>query len=96
MGKIKRVNSKICTYYFFHDLINIKNLNLNLPKIDKELYKNIDIYYIGYITMKDLGYVNIHSVNLLYFIINKADGYIEQINVNKYLTLVSTIKTKAH
>ena len=44
--------------------------------------------------MKDLDYVNIHSVNPLYFIINKADGCIAEINGNEYLTLVSNDKNK--
>ena len=44
--------------------------------------------------MKDLGYVNILSVNPLYFIIDKAEEYIEESNENKYLTLVSTDKNK--
>ena len=60
-------------------MINIKNFDLNLPKIDKKSYKNIDIYYIGYITIKNIaGYESIHSVNPLYFIIDKIDGYIEE------------------
>ena len=50
----------------------------NLLKIDKQSYKNIDIYYIGYITMKDSDYVKINSVNPLYLIIEKVDGYIEE------------------
>ena len=44
--------------------------------------------------MKYLDYVNIHSVNPLYFIIKKADRYIEESNGNKYSTLVSTDKNK--
>ena len=48
--------------------------------IDKTSYKNIDIYHIGYITMKDFNYVDIHSVNPLYLIIDKVDGYIEEKN----------------
>ena len=44
--------------------------------------------------MKDTDYVNIHSVNSLYFIIDKADGYVENKNGNKYLTLVSNDKNK--
>ena len=40
--------------------------------------------------MKNLSYVTIDNVNLLYFIIDKADKYIEESNGNKYLTLVST------
>ena len=82
------------TYYFFDDTINIKNFDPNFLKVDKKLYKNIDIYYIGYITKKDSDYVNFDSVNSLYLIINEVDGYVEEINGNKYLTLVSTDKNK--
>ena len=62
--------------------------------MDKNSYKNIDIYYIGYITVKYTDYVNIHSVNPLYFIIDREDGYIEERNGNKYLTLASNDKNK--
>ena len=75
-------------------MIDIKDFDSNLLKIDKKSYKNIDIYYIGYITMKDSDYVKINSVNPLYLIIDKVDGYIEEKNGNKYLTLVSTDKNK--
>ena len=78
MGNIKEINIKNRTYYFFDDMINIKNFDSNLLKIDKKLYKNIDIYYIGYITMKDSDYVKINSVKPLYLIIGEADGYIKK------------------
>ena len=74
-------------------MINIKNFHSNLLERDKKSYKSIDIYYIGYITMKDLNYVNINTVNPLYFMIDNADGFIEEKGWNKYLTLVSTNKT---
>ena len=35
------------TYYFFNEIINIKNVDPNNVKIDKKTYKNILIYYIG-------------------------------------------------
>ena len=38
---------------------NIKQIDSGLLKIDKKFYKNIDIYYIEYITIKDLDYVNV-------------------------------------
>ena len=75
-------------------MISIKNVDPNLLKIDKKSYKNIDIYYIGYITMKNSDYVKINSVNPLYLIIGEVDGYSEEINGNKYLTLDSTDKNK--
>ena len=52
MGNIKQISIKNRTYYFFNDIINIKNFDSTLLKIDKKSYKNIDIYYIGYITIK--------------------------------------------
>ena len=52
MRNIKEINIKNRTYYFFNDTINIEDFDSNLLKIDKTSYKNIDIYYIGYITIK--------------------------------------------
>ena len=43
------------------------------------MYKNIDIYYIGYITIKTFtDYNDVYSVNPLYLIFNTADGHIEE------------------
>ena len=66
MVNIKESNINNWTCYFFDDMINIKDFDSNLLKIDKKLYKNSDIYYIGYVTMKDSDYVIINSVNPLY------------------------------
>ena len=74
MGNIKEINIKNQTYYFFDDVINIEDFDPNLLKIDKKSYKNIDIYYIRCITMKDSDYVKIKSVNPLYLIISEVDG----------------------
>ena len=75
-------------------MINIKIFYSNQIKIDKKSFENIIIYYIGFVTIKNLSYININSINLLYLIINKVDGYIEEGNGSKYLTLVSTDKNK--
>ena len=66
-------------------MINIKNFDSNLLKIDKDLYKNSDIYHISYITMKDSDYLTINSVNSLFLIIDKVDDYIDEKNGDKYL-----------
>ena len=64
-------------------------------KIDKKSYKNIDIYYIGYITIKKIDDCeNIHSVNPLYLLVNHASGYIEEKNGNKYLIFDSVDENK--
>ena len=74
------------TYYFYNDMVNFKNFESNLLKIDKKHYKAIDIYYIGYIAIKKIDDCeNIHSVNPLCLIFNHASGYIEEKNGNKYL-----------
>ena len=79
MGQVKEINIENRTYYFFNDMINIEVFDSNLLKIDKKSYKNIDIYYIGYITIKKIGdYENIHNVNPLYLIIGEVDGHIEE------------------
>ena len=55
------------TYYFFDDMIDIKDFD-----------RNVGIYYLGYITVKDSYYVKINSVNPLYLIISEPDGYIKE------------------
>ena len=67
-------------------MINHKNFDSNLLKIYKKHYKGINIYYIGYITIKKIDDCeNIYSVNPLYLLVNHASGYIEEKNGNKYL-----------
>ena len=67
-------------------MTNLKNFEWNLLKIDKKHYKGIDLYYIGYITIKQIGDCeNNHSVNPLYLLVNHASWYIEEKNGNKYL-----------
>ena len=86
MGEVKQIEIKNRTYFFYNDIINLKNFESNLLKIDKKSYKSIDIYYIGYITIKKIDDCeNIYSVNPLYLLVNHASGYIEEKNGNKYL-----------
>ena len=62
-NKVKDINIKNVTYYFFNDTINIKNFDLNNTKIDKKSYKNVIDYNTGYLTIKK--YAKIYCVNLL-------------------------------
>ena len=69
-------------------MINIQNFQSNLLKIDKKPYKDFDIYYVGYITIKKIGNCkNIHSVNPLYLMIPSVTGYLTEKNGEKYLIL---------
>ena len=54
MGKVKQIEIKNWTYYFYNDKINLKNFEQNLLKVDRKSYKNIGIYDIGYIIIKKL------------------------------------------
>ena len=85
MGEVKQINIKNRTYYFYNDMINLKNFEPNLLKIDRKSYKNIGIYNIGYITIKKIDDCeNIYSVNPLYLLVNHANGYIEEkVGINK-------------
>ena len=88
MGEIKQLNIKNQTHYFFNDMININNFQSNLLTIDKKSHKDVDIYYIGYITIKKFGDCeNIRSLNPLYLIIHSATGYFKEINREKYLII---------
>ena len=50
-------------------------------KIDEKDYKDIDIYYVGYVTVKKIGNCkNINSVNSLYLVINEMIGHFEEKN----------------
>ena len=78
MVLVKEINTKNRTYYFFDNMINTKNVHSNLLKIDNNLYKDIDIYYIGHIAIKYSDYVKINSVNPLYLMIHKVNGCTEE------------------
>ena len=88
MDSVKELNIKNQTYYFFNDMVGIRKFQSNLLKIDKKSHKDIDIYYIDYITIKKIGdFENIRSVNPLYLIFHSVTGYFKQEYVEKYLIL---------
>ena len=54
MGIVKQIDIKSRTYYFYNDMINIKKFDSNLLKIDKKWNKDISIYNIGLLRLKNL------------------------------------------
>ena len=96
MGEVKQINIKNWTYYFYSNMINIKNFLPNLLEIDRKSYKDIAIYNIRYITINkiDENSENIYSVNPLYLRVNHANWYIEEKNENKYLIFDSTVENE--
>ena len=55
MREVKKINIKNRTYYFYNDIIDLKDIEPNLLKVDKKSYRNIDIYCIEYNTIKKNG-----------------------------------------
>ena len=64
-NKIKNIDIKNRTYYFFNDIINMKNFDSNNINIGKISNQNILIYFIRYVTIKDSKYVKSYCVNPL-------------------------------
>ena len=101
MGEVKELNIKNRTYYYFDDMIDIRNFHSNLLKIDKKSHRDFDIYYIGYNTIKklsncncncDCDYKNIRCVNPFYLIIHFATGYFEEKYDEKFLIRLRNMK----
>ena len=95
MESLKQIMIKNRTYYFYNDIIDIETFDSNMLKLDKKSYKNLDIYNIGYVTIKKIGHgYDVNSVNPLYLRIDNASGYIEEINEDKYLVFDDTDENK--
>ena len=94
MGVVKQIDIKNWTDYFHINIIDLKNFDARLLKIDKKSYKNIGICNIRSISIKRIDDCeNIYSVNPLYLLIDHASGYIEE-KVKKYLVLILQMKVK--
>ena len=79
MEKAKQINIKNQTFYFYNNQINLKDFDATLLKVYKKNYKEIVIYYIGYVTVKKIANCNnINSVNPLYLMINEMIGHFEE------------------
>ena len=79
MGETKQINIKNQTYYFYNDRIDLKDFDPRLLKVDKKDYNEIDIYYIGYVTVKKIANChNNNGLNPLYFMINEMIGHFEE------------------
>ena len=93
MGKIKQMNIKNRTYYFYNDQTDLKDFDgrllkvgkkdfdERLLKVGKKDYNEIDICYIGNVTVKKTDNCNnINSVNLLYLMIAEMIGHFVEKN----------------
>ena len=89
---IKQMNIKNRTYYFYDDMVNVKNFDSNLLKLDKKTSKDIAIYFIGYVSKNDEYKIN--SVNPLYLLVHRIDGFIEEKEGSEYLRIASAFRNR--
>ena len=54
MGEIKQINIKNRTYYFYNDIIDLDEFDGSKIKVDKKIFNDIGIYYLGYEYKKTL------------------------------------------
>ena len=105
MGETKQINIENRSYYLYRNLTHLKDFDTEFLKIDKNSYKNIDIYYIGYSPFIKTGdYWSNFTVSPSYLDIAHASGYtecnsiecnsIEEKNGNKYLVLDDIYENK--
>ena len=79
MEKIKQINIKNRTYYFYNDIINLDEFDECRIRIDKKGFNDIDIYYLGYEHKKKILECDvINSVNPIYLKITDIKGQFEK------------------
>ena len=88
MRNIKQINIKNRAYYFYNNIINIKDFDSSLLKLDKNLLKTL--IFITLDTLQKKGKFEINSVNPLYLLVHEIDGFIEEIERRKYLNIAFT------
>ena len=85
MGSVKDINIKNRNFYFYDDMINNKNFDSSLLKIDIQR----GCYLLHWIYHEKDKYA-INSVNPLYLIVHEVNGFIEE--KDKYAEIWSEIK----
>ena len=83
----RQLNIKNKSYYIYNDLVNILNFEASNLKVDKKSWKDVDIYYIGYVDKDKPSEWKINSVNPLYLIVNRVFCFVGEKNGAKYLKI---------
>ena len=76
MGRVIDLDIKNRTYYFYNEMINIKDFDSKLLKLEKRSFEDISMNYIGYVTKKEEYKSN--SVNPLYLVIRGINEFFEE------------------
>ena len=81
---VKNRNIKQRSYYFFNNIIILKDFDEKKFEIRQKKQKSTGIYYIGHITIKKFGENDkIDSVNALYLIITQQQDIFNAILLEK-------------
>ena len=62
MGKVKQINIKNRTYYFYNDQINLKDFDVSLLKVDKKITKRLGFLTLVVWLLKELLIATILTV----------------------------------
>ena len=82
--RLKEIDIKKRTCYYFNDIIKIEDINLDNILIDEKSYENILVYNILYKTLID--------AKLLRIRFNEIDGFIRVYDASRYLVLFGSEK----
>ena len=82
--RLKEIDIKNCTCYYFDDMIKIKDFDLDNILIDEKSYENILVYNISF---KRLIYSKPLRIGF-----NKIDGFIKDYDGTRYLVLFGSEK----
>ena len=89
MKSITKIGIKDNESYFFSEMVNINDFDLNSLNIDEISFKNDKL------TMNDIKYIkSLNSLNSIYLVLNKLDAYIKENGEKKYLVFAPTKNNK--
>ena len=89
MKSITKIGIKDNESYFFSEMVNINDFDLNSLNIDEISFKNDKL------TMNDIKYIkNLNSLNSIYLVFNKLDAYIKENGEKKYSVFAPTKNNK--
>ena len=84
MREVKQINIKNRTYYFYNDMIKIKNFKPKLLNIDRKSYKTLVFTILDILQLKKLMIVKIFTVLILciYLLIMQTDISKKRMEIN--------------
>ena len=82
--KLKEIDIKNCTFYYFNDVVKTEDFDLDNILIDEKLFENI--------LVKNILYKSLIDFNPLRIRFDKIDGFIRVYDETRYLVLFGSEK----